>query len=363
MHFQKEGYDFDERLLPERPNNYLPDSNNPVVITMWKPQGAEPIIHTVLESRVPYNGTSAIFNLMTGKKAADGDLKITLSRFPLKIHRGRSKYDWKVEIETINGGLIEENDPYPYGQLTDFSGDLIPDFGYAGYYMHQPSGLYLTLYRAYKADLGRWLNRDPIQEAGGLNLYDYVANNPIMYVDPLGLAFGDYWDIGATANYYNQVSANGLSQGGIGGYAAFAAAQAGEDLLDLFGAGGVQQSAAQSGAASGDPCHHGAALGYGALTVASIALNAIPGEGKVADETLRFSAEKAALIEMAKLDRNIGKGISEADAQAYIDLNRELTDPYDEEYVRIDPGNGPEANPDAQGPHLHIGKVDYIPIK
>ena len=42
------------------------------------------------------------------------------------------------------------------------------------------------VYRAYNADLGRWLSRDLVAEAGGLNLYDYVLNNPINWLDPYG---------------------------------------------------------------------------------------------------------------------------------------------------------------------------------
>jgi hypothetical protein len=78
------------------------------------------------------------------------------------------------------------------------------------------------------------------------------------------------------------MSANGLNAGGIGGYAETAAGQVGEDLLDIIGATSVQQTAQQSGYASADPSRQGAAWGYGALTVGSIAMNAIPGEGKAA---------------------------------------------------------------------------------
>lgn len=35
--------------------------------------------------------------------------------------------------------------------------------------------------------VGRWLNRDPIREQGGINLYGYVSNHPVNWVDPLGL--------------------------------------------------------------------------------------------------------------------------------------------------------------------------------
>ncbi len=54
-------------------------------------------------------------------------------------------------------------------------------------FLHQASGLYLTLYRAYDPYSGRWLSRDPSGESGGVNLYAYVTGDPINQIDPLGL--------------------------------------------------------------------------------------------------------------------------------------------------------------------------------
>jgi hypothetical protein len=48
--------------------------------------------------------------------------------------------------------------------------------------------------------VGCWLSRDPMGEAGGLNLYGYVGNNPISFIDPLGNVWYDplSW-VGASA--------------------------------------------------------------------------------------------------------------------------------------------------------------------
>ena len=44
-----------------------------------------------------------------------------------------------------------------------------------------------TGHRFYNPDTGRWLNRDPIRERGGRNVYAFVVNRPTDYVDRLGM--------------------------------------------------------------------------------------------------------------------------------------------------------------------------------
>lgn len=64
------------------------------------------------------------------------------------------------------------------------------DFRYTGHYYHAPSGLELAPYRAYSANLGRWLSRDPMDNAElnlGPNLYQYIWNSPVCWIDPYGL--------------------------------------------------------------------------------------------------------------------------------------------------------------------------------
>jgi RHS repeat-associated protein len=101
----------------------------------------------------------------------------------------------------------------PYGRRTALLGDAVAlDFGYTGHYVHQASGLALAPYRAYDADMGRWLSRDPIEEAGGINLYAYVGNNPINLVDPFGLAPGDKYPSQDEAGFDAVCDVNPLSK-------------------------------------------------------------------------------------------------------------------------------------------------------
>jgi len=74
----------------------------------------------------------------------------------------------------------------PYGAV-HFGGSVAASFQYAGYYVHTRSMLNFATFRSYNANLGRWINRDPIEESGGINFYEYASNAPIRLSDPLGL--------------------------------------------------------------------------------------------------------------------------------------------------------------------------------
>lgn len=91
-----------------------------------------------------------------------------------------------IELTDASGILKTRYSYDPYGRRSKIFGNVESDFGFTGHYFHTVSGLHLTLYRAYDANVGRWLNRDPIYEYGGLNLYDYVKGNPIRYIDRYG---------------------------------------------------------------------------------------------------------------------------------------------------------------------------------
>jgi len=53
------------------------------------------------------------------------------------------------------------------------------------------TALYYYGYRFYDSELGRWVNRDPIQEDGGLNLFGFGQNCSLNVIDPDGRNWRD----------------------------------------------------------------------------------------------------------------------------------------------------------------------------
>ena len=61
-------------------------------------------------------------------------------------------------------------------------------------YFDTETCLYYYGYRFYRPDHGRWLNRDPIEEDGGCNLYTFCENN-MSFVDYLGQYVNAEYDV------------------------------------------------------------------------------------------------------------------------------------------------------------------------
>jgi RHS repeat-associated protein len=61
---------------------------------------------------------------------------------------------------------------------------------FQGQYFDHETGLHYNRFRYYDPEIGRFISKDPIKYAGGLNLHVYVPN-PVQWVDPLGLQGGN----------------------------------------------------------------------------------------------------------------------------------------------------------------------------
>ena len=87
-----------------------------------------------------------------------------------------------------NGGIAATYTYDAFGKAIVRSGPLADFFRhrFSTKYLDGETGLYYYGYRFYSPTLMRWLNRDPIEERGGLNLYGFCKNNAMCAVDPHG---------------------------------------------------------------------------------------------------------------------------------------------------------------------------------
>lgn len=90
-----------------QPGYFVPDANNPVVVRMWKLQGAQPLVSINQRYNFHYTEAPINFDLLAGKIVpSGGDIQITLSRAP-GVVSGRNRQDWGVQVQAVEGGLIE----------------------------------------------------------------------------------------------------------------------------------------------------------------------------------------------------------------------------------------------------------------
>jgi RHS repeat-associated protein len=75
----------------------------------------------------------------------------------------------------------------PFGFLLGKTGSIEQPYRFSTKSFDEKIGLSYYGYRYYLPLLGRWINRDPLREAGGSNLYNFVDSDPINSIDPWGL--------------------------------------------------------------------------------------------------------------------------------------------------------------------------------
>ena len=95
-----------------------------------------------------------------------------------------------MEYLSTDGTLVAHYEYSPFGETVIQSGAMADTFAFrfSTKYWGNEAKLYYYGYRFYSPNVGRWLSRDPIGENGGLHLYGFVANRPIIAVDILGFS-------------------------------------------------------------------------------------------------------------------------------------------------------------------------------
>jgi RHS repeat-associated protein len=132
-----------------------------------------------------YNGSD---NLVTRFNYGD-------DRLPLSMTHNGSTYYLLVDpigslraVTDASGNIVKRVDYDSFGNiLVDTNPSLSVPFGFAGGLHDRTTGLVRFGARDYDPGIGRWTARDPIDFGGGdTNLYGYVMNDPVNWVDPEG---------------------------------------------------------------------------------------------------------------------------------------------------------------------------------
>jgi len=147
-----------------------------------------------------YDGSNAIIARYTHNLATDD---------PLGLEKGGKLYAYHKDtlgsIRAITDGTQAIINSYSYdsfGNVTQ-TGTVNQPYAYTGREWDKETGLYYYRARYYDPMVGRFISKDPIGFAGGINLYAYVENNPINFTDPTGL-YKDYPNKGGPGDVDNE---------------------------------------------------------------------------------------------------------------------------------------------------------------
>jgi RHS repeat-associated protein len=192
-------HDFNGNLLSDGTSGYTWDVRNRLTGITGPVPATFQYDATGRRTRKTINGVATDFvhdgiNPVTESSASGTGLLLTslgIDDFLMRIGPATSMFltdalGSLVATTDAAGGVQSELTYEPFGN-TEMSSPA-PAYRFTGREHDEP--LYLYYYRAryYHTDLQRFTSEDPIEFAGGdVNLYGYVTNNPLTFIDPLGL--------------------------------------------------------------------------------------------------------------------------------------------------------------------------------
>ncbi|MGA1823422.1 MAG: RHS repeat domain-containing protein [bacterium] len=121
---------------------------------------------------------------------------------PLLMDNGVNKYYFHFDgLGSVNqitnaSGVVVESYSYDIYGKPNITSSIDNPYLFAGRRYDKETGIYYYRARYYSPVIGRFLQTDPISFAGGdINLYRYVNNNPVNYLDQWGLCKeGSWWE-------------------------------------------------------------------------------------------------------------------------------------------------------------------------
>ena len=123
---------------------------------------------------------------------ANDNINLPEYHFYITDHQGNIRV-----VANQNGEVEQMNHYYPYGGLMgESTGSDAQPYKYNGKELDRHSGLDWYDYGARWYNGISWMNPDPLAEKYyDVSPYVYCANNPIRYIDPTGMFYGDYYNL------------------------------------------------------------------------------------------------------------------------------------------------------------------------
>jgi RHS repeat-associated protein len=125
---------------------------------------------------------------------------------PLAVQKGTATYYYHADglgsitgLSNTSGNIVQTYTYDSFGNMTS-TGSINQPFTYTAREYDTETSMYFYRARYYDPKVGRFVTKDPISFAGGdVNLYGYVLNDPVVWIDPWGLdrVYTGY------ATYYN----------------------------------------------------------------------------------------------------------------------------------------------------------------